>query len=334
MVPLSYRRLRPAVDQKTPLVLRTAEGAMLTLSKPFNEALQGSVEMESARLLGEVDIYRPPSGPSKADVLHVLTRNVQIDRNRVYTLDTLDKPFLFSYGPHRGRGRNLIIDLTHDEDSVAGRQNISNVSGIQRLELAYLDRLRIVPTAAKVSTTGSDASDDQSASNLFGGKDAPLDVSCKGPCVFDFTDQTVSFTDQVVVKKVGPESDSIVCDLLKIKFDENPLADESNAELASVSGKPPSDESKKKLGIQSLVAVGSPVIVNAISRPAKITAARLTYDATTDRISGIAGPSSGGVVTLVAPDLQYSSRQLSCKLNARRRVVGALDGEPEHGSRP
>ena len=305
----------PAVDQKTPLVLRTAEGAMLTLSKPFNEALQGSVEMESARLLGEVDIYRPPSGPSKADVLHVLTRNVQIDRNRVYTLDTLDKPFLFSYGPHRGRGRNLIIDLTHDEDSVAGRQNISNVSGIQRLELAYLDRLRIVPTAAKVSTTGSDASDDQSASNLFGGKDAPLDVSCKGPCVFDFTDQTVSFTDQVVVKKVGPESDSIVCDLLKIKFDENPLADESNAELASVSGKPPSDESKKKLGIQSLVAVGSPVIVNAISRPAKITAARLTYDATTDRISGIAGPSSGGVVTLVAPDLQYSSRQLSCKLD-------------------
>ena len=140
-----------ATKQKTPLVLRTAKGATLKLNKPFDEAIQGGAEIQSARLLGEVDIYQPPSGPDKNDVLHVLTRNVQVTRNRIYTLDTLDKPFLFSYGPHRGRGRNLIIDLIHNKDAAAGQQSFSNISGVQRLELAYLDRLRIVPSK-KAST--------------------------------------------------------------------------------------------------------------------------------------------------------------------------------------
>ena len=122
----------PAATQEAPIVLRTNEGAMLKLNKPFNESLQGGTEIKSARLLGQVDIYRPPSGPDKADVLHVLTRNVQVDRNRIYTLDTLDKPFLFSYGPHRGRGRNLIIDLVHSENTVTGKQDFSSISGIRR----------------------------------------------------------------------------------------------------------------------------------------------------------------------------------------------------------
>lgn len=296
----------PATDQKTPLVLRTAEGAMLKLNKPFSEALQSGTEIQSARLLGEVDIYRPPSGPNKNDVLHVLTRNVQVDRNRIYTLDTLDKPFLFSYGQHRGRGRNLIIDLIHSENSVAGKQDFSSVSGIRRLELAYLDRLRIVPSATKPSTI-ADASANQSASKLFGGQDAPLEVSCKGPCVFDFTEQTVSFSDQVVVKKLSPTPDSIACQRLQIKFDQNPLADQAN-------DSPNAPQQKQELGIESLLAEGSPVIVNAISRPAKITAARLTYDATTDVITGTASPSSGGMVTLVTPDIHYKVQQLSCKL--------------------
>ena len=322
----------PTIDQRTPLVLRSVEGATLKLSKPFNEALQGSVEIQSAFLRGEVDIYRPPSAPNKADVLHVLTRNVHIDRNRVYTLDTLDKPFLFSYGPHRGRGRNLIIDLTHDEDSVAGRKDFSNISGIQRLELAYLDRLRIMPSAAKESSTQEEASTNQSSSNLFGGQDAPLEVACKGPCVFDFTDQTVSFTDQVVVKKIGPDTDSVTCDKLKIKFDQKLLDEKPNAQLAGSQEAPQSSESKQELGIKSLIAEGSPVVVNAISRPAKITATRLIYDATTDLISGVAGPSSGGVVTLVTPDIQYNSKQLSCKLATGPDGATTLDTLSASGS--
>ena len=212
-----------ATKQKTPLVLRTIEGATLKLNKPFNEAIQGNTEIQSARLLGEVDIYQPPTGPNKNDVLHVLTRNVQVTRNRIYTLDTLNKPFLFSYGAHRGRGRNLIIDLVHSENAAAGQQSFSNVSGIRRLELAYLDRLRIVPSKTKSSVT-TNGSADPSSGKLFGGQDAPLEITCKGPCVFDFPAQTVSFTDQVNVKKLGPEADSLDCHRLQIKFDQNPMA--------------------------------------------------------------------------------------------------------------
>ena len=214
-------------EQKVPLVLRTAEGATLKFNKPFSEALQGGTEIQSARLIGEVDIYRPPSGPGETDVLHVLTQNVQVTREQIYTLDTLDQPFLFSYGPHRGRGRNLIIALVHDETTVAGQQSFSSVSGIRRLELAYLDRLRIVPSKAKAkakpgASLGSAA---PTPNKLFGGQDAPLEVSCKGPCVLDFDAQTVSFSDDVLVKKISPAPDSITCQRLQIKFDQNPLAD-------------------------------------------------------------------------------------------------------------
>lgn len=302
----------PATDQKRPLVLRTVEGAKLKLNKPFSEALQGGTEIKSAILLGEVDIYQPPSGPDKNDVLHVLTRNVNVTHNKIYTVDMLDKPFLFSYGPHRGRGRNLIIDLTHSENAAAGQQSFSNVSGIRRLELAYLDRLRIVPSKSKPATAAN-ASAKPSTEKLFGGQDAPLEITCKGPCVFDFPAQTVAFSDEVVVKKLGPAADSIACHRLQIKFDQNPLAEKS---------KDP-NEPKQELGIESLIAEslpesngppGPPVIVNAISRPAKITAARLTYDATTDIITGTAGASSHGMVSLDTPDLQYKTQQLTCKL--------------------
>ena len=308
----------PAANQEVPLVLRTVEGAMLKLNKPFNEALQGGTEIQSARLLGEVDIYRPPSAPDKNDVLHVLTRNVNLDRDRIYTLDTLDKPFLFSYGPHRGRGRNLIIDLIHEDNTVAGQQSFSSVSGIQRLELAYLDRLRIVPSKTKSSTDNARA--DRDSSKLFGGQDAPLEVSCKGPCVLDFNAQTVSFFDNVLVKKISPDADSIACQRLQIKFDKNPLAEKSETQPQLL---PQPNESKKGLGIESLIAEsspgpngspGPPVIVNAMSRPATITAARLTYDAKTDVITGTAGPSSDGKVNLVTPDIQYTTQRLSCKL--------------------
>ena len=212
-----------APDQKIPLVLRTAEGAVLKLNKPFSEAFQGGTEIRSARLVGEVDIYRPPSGPNKNDVLHVLTRNVTVDRNRIYTLDTL----LFSYGPHRGRGRNLNINLIHSENSVAGKQDFSTISGIRQFELAYLDRLRIVPSAAK-PTAAIDGSGNQPDSQLFGGQDAPLEVSCEGPCMFDFAEQMVSFSKQVVVKKISPTPDSITCEQLRIKFTQNPLATTAN----------------------------------------------------------------------------------------------------------
>ena len=296
-----------ATNQKIPLVLRTAEGAVLKLNKPFNEALQGGTEIRSARLVGEVDIYRPPSGPNKNDVLHVLTRNVKVDRSRIYTLDTL----LFSYGPHRGRGRNLNIDLIHSEKSVAGKQDFSTISGIHQFELAYLDRLRIVPSAAKpdaaIETPGN-----QPDSKLFGGQDAPLEVSCEGPCVFDFTAQTVSFSKQVVVKKISPTPDSLTCDQLRIKFTQNPLASSTVAPPISDQLATQQNDSKQELGIESLVAEGTPVIIDAISRPAKITAGQLTYNAVTDVITGI--PSTGDMVTLVTPEIQYKVEQLSCKL--------------------
>ena len=128
--------------------------------------------------------------------------------------------------------------------------------------------------------------------------------------MFDFPAQTISFSDEVVVKKLGPAPDSIACHRLQIKFDQNPMADRSQN----------SNEPKQELSIESLTAESSPampyspVIVNTISRPAKITAARLSYDAKTDLITGTAGPSSENVVSLVTPDLQYKTQHLKCKL--------------------
>jgi lipopolysaccharide export system protein LptA len=270
------------VDQKAPTVIRSLIGATLDFTKPFQEAIQSGAKMSQARLMGEVDIYRPPTKADGSDVLHILTRNVQIDRHRIYTLDQV----LFSYGPHQGAGRNLLIDLVHDATTAAGSQDFSSIQDASRLELAYLDRLRIVPSKKNKLAVKDDSPDDNSPAKLFTNDNSPIEVACKGPCVFEFDNQSVSFSDQVVATKIDEHRDNIQCDQLKLFFDGNGEHTEATAGSST--------DKNEKLQLRRFVATGHPAIVAANSQPAKFWADRLTYDTANNQVEAFAAPAAAG----------------------------------------
>ena len=72
-------------------MLRCIDGANLKFDKPVADVFagEGKAKLDTARLAGNVDIYRPPTGPDANDALHIMTSNVQVDKQRIYTLDNV-----------------------------------------------------------------------------------------------------------------------------------------------------------------------------------------------------------------------------------------------------
>lgn len=286
---------------KPPTVLRCLEGANLRFDRPVSEALSRGAKLALAGLTGDVDIYRPPSQPDKSDMLHVLTRNVQVDTNRIYTLDRV----AFSYGPHRGSGRNLRIDLLHDDRLAPGQQDFSSIAGVSKLELAFLDHLRIEPSK-KSNQLPSKSKADEDSESIFS-SDSPLEVVCTGPFVFDFKTNSVSISENVVAKQIDATQNSIQCDRLNLTFTDAPA---TTRKTTSVSTKKSADSvaGMSNLKLQRFVATGSPAVVTSNSHPAKFTADELVYDALANQVSGHS--QSQRLVTLITPNHQIVTKQL------------------------
>lgn len=286
---------------KPPTVLRCLDGANLRFDRPVSEALNRGAKLALAGLTGDVDIYRPPSQPDKSDMLHVLTRNVQVDTNRIYTLDRV----AFSYGPHRGSGRNLRIDLLHDDRLAPGQQDFSSIAGVSKLELAFLDHLRIEPSK-KSNQLPPKSKPGEDSESIFS-SDSPLDVVCTGPFVFDFKTNTVSISENVVAKQIDATQNSIQCDQLNLTFQDSPSTTRK-AITASTNKKPNSVAGMSNLKLQRFVATGSPAVVMSNSHPAKFTADELVYDAIANQVSGHS--KSQRLVTLITPNHQIVTKQL------------------------
>lgn len=272
------------VSAKKPMVLRCLAGANLKFDRPLEDLFQQGAKLNLARLTGDVDIYRPPSKPDRSDMLHVLTRNVQVDRNRIYTLERV----AFSLGNHRGRGRNLIIDLKHETNSPDGNQ-FGNIAGVSRLELAFLEHLRIQPSKAKnelqIASSENLPSSKNSRSNVFDDK-SPIEIKCSGPFVLDLDDSLVSFRDNVVATQLDEHRNRINCDRLEVELlkEDAPPASTQSAPIAISEAPKPSTTGS--LEIRKLHAKGSPAIVTANSYPARFTADELVYDIESARVTG------------------------------------------------
>jgi len=294
-------------NSKSPTVLRCISGATLKFNKPIQEVFSGGAKLESARLTGQVDIYRPPSDAGKNDALHIVTSNIQVDKRRVYTLDKVE----FSFGPNRGSGRNLLIDLDHDSKTPS-LADFSNVKGVRRMELAFLDRLRIEPSKKTVQTIKTDSNQTESKRQLFSGNKSPLEVSCKGAFVFDFRSQTATFKDQVVARQDDAFNDQINCEKLTLTFEDKPdTAGSSKLDLNQPLAVPVKQSSNSDIQLKRFIAEGSPAIVVSRSRSAKISGAYLSYDVATNRIAGSCDNDANHPVTIVSPEFQLVSKKLT-----------------------
>ena len=203
----------------------------------------------------------------------------------------------------------MLIDFDHESSP----PDFSNIKGVRRIELAFLDRLRIEPTQesspAQTATLGSTTP----TRKLFSGSKSPLEISCQGAFVFDFRSQIASFEKQVVAQQDDAFNDQINCEKLILTFEDKPkLA----AVIQPALNHAPASSAKQissntDIQLKHFVAEGSPAIVISRSRSAKVTGAHLSYNVNNNQIVGRCDSSGNHDVTIVSPEYQLVAKKLS-----------------------
>lgn len=329
------RALDPNVP---PTVLRCGQ-AKLKFDGPISLTGKSKTKMEAAWLNGEVTIFRP-SPPVKIgagqngtgqssegdQTLKVITENVQVSTERIVTLSDV----AFSFGPHRGNGRNLSIELLHDPSVSKMSHDFSTIEGVRKVRLATLDRLYLVPETRlrtplqdpnAVSATPASASDprDSIASNdPFTKQTSPIEIQCSGPFEFDYERYQATFLDKVYVEQVNEFRDNLSCHRLDVMFTR---PDNHESDFEEVTATP----SKNAMAVDRLIATGNssenlPAVVLSPSRKMKVTGDTIEFDVAARRMFA----RSEDQVVIIGPEFNIRSRDFSYAMNADGRL-GDLD---------
>ncbi|MCH2180751.1 MAG: hypothetical protein MK108_01980 [Mariniblastus sp.] len=255
---LKPREAEPGESPGPPLILRTEKKAKLR----FRHGLQlgsGATDepnkLEQAQLIGQVEVFQP--GSSHGETIRITTSNVQVTRRKIFTLSPVD----FQFGNHQGRGRNLSIELSHESINSNLKAEFSNINGIRRLQLAYLDFLRMEPKPK------ANASADRSTP--LQPDQSPLEITCDGAFQFDFYRNQAAFRENVLVKQLDPQGDNLACEKLDLHFNdlsEDPVAPRESELLNA------------QFELREIVAAGSPAILTANSKGSRVQGEYLRYN--------------------------------------------------------
>lgn len=256
------------------IVLDAPDGALLQFDSSVDIRRGEFGKLIGGRLVGDVTIRSPESQSGAADALLLTTRNVQMDAQRIWTPHEV----AFRYGRNYGRGRDLIITLANaaDEDGLGKAENIG---GLSSLEIVHLERLHLETTADMAPPT---ARKNDPAAKLQG--PSQIEVTCRGPLIFDFERRVASLEDQVDVLRLNPHgpSDQLNCRLLEIHFAESnngPPAADATAPASSPANKPPASQAQQlATKVSKIVALGHPVVLQSPSLRATARGDRLELD--------------------------------------------------------
>jgi len=325
---------------KTPTVLRCQRGARLKFDDPYADPLGGKSKLESARLVGTVDIYRPASTPESGDSLEIVTSNVQITNKQIFTLEEVR----FAFGANRGWGRQLLIELSQDPTlRTTTTHGFENVTGVRRIELAYLRQLRLEPTASTA------AADPAESSPAPGFAKAPIDITCDGSFVLDVGDKTAIFNDRVQVRQDHQDRNELGCQRLTVQFyDPSVTQVDWDSRSEWVVDSPIDSRNQSAAGetalsgsweIRKLVAEGAPAVLTSEAHDLRMEGDLLSYDLTKGELYARTQPpvarrkapidrsssdnnqgpieleGSGQPVSIVTPEYQVRSIQLAYRLN-------------------
>ena len=257
-----------------PLVLLAREGAVLEFDPPFTGGLEPAGRLVKALLRKEVIIHRTAS-PGSEDGLEIRTSNVQIEPNRISTLNDVD----FRMGAHEGSGSNLEIVLATDR--AAEKNQLPDVRGIRSLELVHLHRLRIAATPqAEIPV--------DNRRNAEGPAVGDIEVRCDGSFTCRLDEQVATFKDNVRIVHSSGEgarvSDSLACDILKILFHHPASQSVLSADRRRLDGETASQSSSEGVGAQSefnvrrLIAQGKPAILHSPLRELHAESEIISYD--------------------------------------------------------
>ncbi|MEM9411242.1 MAG: hypothetical protein AAGA30_09020 [Planctomycetota bacterium] len=165
----------PAATPLPPNILRCEKGAHLKFSQPISSLGGANFELRSARLEGNVELYRLPSVAGKEDGLRIETSNIQINDDQIITMDDV----VFWFGRHQGIGRNLSMQLSHESQTSRIAADFSKIDGLKNLKLGHLSSMTLRPGDSHPSNK----------SQLLNNDKAPVEITSNGFFEFDFANQ-------------------------------------------------------------------------------------------------------------------------------------------------
>lgn len=164
----------------------------------------------NCQMKGEIRLYSPPEDPTKDNGLLVQTRDLSIDKRKIWTLH----PIKMQIGNSAIEGRDLAIRLDQEllTDSNDSASKIDTpFNGLDSLELIYVDRVQI-----GLSSGGLWPSDEvPNARN----RSAYATLQCGGSFVFQFHQSQAIFKNGVHMEHVveGLPVDTFDCNELKLQ---------------------------------------------------------------------------------------------------------------------
>lgn len=274
----------PKATTERAFVVRAPEGAILQFDRELDMSRPNMGRLIGGRLVGDVKITSPESSPGENDALEIATRQVQIDRERVWTTDEVR----FRFGPHHGAGRDLTVFLEpeenpdDDDDLPEGENKESSADsvlrGVRFMELVHVDELELQAPAGK-GLLGNESAASSASVTGAAPRTTPVEIACRGPFQFDFVNKVASFEDRVDVLRTsldGP-SDQLNCERLEIHLGKVLAAPSAPRPSTSTDSVGASDK-LSGLEIQKIVALGQPVILRAPASDASGRGDRLEYD--------------------------------------------------------
>lgn len=281
-----------ANPQKRLVIMQAPEGAVLEFDQPIDLASFKVGRLIGGQLNGRVEIRGTPSRPGANDALHVLTRDVQTNEERLWT----PHPVVAKLGPHQLNGTEMNIRWLPAPANGLKRRGPS-VGGIESFELVRDVRMLLQPGAGGLLPGDRAAEPDPQKPVVA---QPPIEVRCAGSFEFLLLDRYATFEQQVSVLRIFPNgvTDRLTSDLLRIDFQqrvEKPSKPEQSAleplpgmtrvgETAASPAEKASANRAPSLEPRSLTAKGKPVQVRAPSSMVQLDAEHLEYDLVTGRV--------------------------------------------------
>ncbi|MCP3692412.1 MAG: hypothetical protein GY917_09480, partial [Planctomycetaceae bacterium] len=289
-------------------VLDAPEGAMLEHEGNLNFNQTRGGRITRGRLLGKVSIYSAATSANSDDAIHISTRNVQIDRQRIWTPHEVD----FRMGPHHGSGQDLVITLArvNNPDRVDQSPDVFNT--IDSMELIHVDGIHLQlsrqllarqPTSA--TAISSDPTKPQATTSLI-----PVEIQCEGPLRMDLRKQVVSLekhVDVLIRNPAGPV-DQLTCQRLDLRFRPQSLIPANPTSPTVIQTPEKTSKPNARIEPLELAAIGNPVILRAPSVGAIARAQRVLLNLPHRRIL-LEDTNQALIVQnehqLVAPHIEY-----------------------------
>jgi hypothetical protein len=245
-------------DSPRIITLNAVNGAVISANILTESNATGTIP--TGRLIGDVLIHSKESQPNANDAFRIETRNIQFEKNQIWTTHDVN----FQYGDHEGQGRDLVINLKEIEPSRIASDRDSPVSQIDSIELIDVDFMRLLINQSFFAKK-TPANNKPNPGQML--------IHCQGPLRIDFSNSLITLEDQVdmVVSQPGQSDDRMQCERLELSFS---MPNQIPLDPSIPSALQPTNV----FTFQSLTATGNPLLIESPKQQLTIRGQTVSFD--------------------------------------------------------